>query len=71
MDTKTYTGLTAVKRALGPLAAKPTPERNSQWSSEILTDLFAVEQLLDWLENNGFEERELEVAGNEFVVRWR
>jgi hypothetical protein len=70
-DTKVYSGLTAVMQALGPPAPARPRGRPARWSKVTLRDLSAVEDLLDWLENNGFEERELEVAGSSFVVRWR
>jgi hypothetical protein len=68
-DTKTYSGLTAVVRALGPARTKPC--QPARWCEVTLTNLSAVEELLDWLENNGYEQREVRVAGDAFVVRWR
>jgi hypothetical protein len=70
-DTKVYSGLTAVMQSLGPPAPTKWPVAPARWSKVALRNLSAVEELLDWLENNGFEERELEVAGGSFVVRWR
>jgi hypothetical protein len=68
-DTKTYAGLTTVMRALGP--ARPRARQPKRWCEASLTSITSVEELLDWLENNGYERREVEVVGGRFVVRWR
>lgn len=42
------------------------------WRSIIVSDLSAAEELLDWAELEGYQERELIVLGNAtFLVRWR
>jgi hypothetical protein len=69
-DTKVYSGLTAVMQALDARApAKPRPA--PRWSKVTLAKLSAVEDLLDWLENNGYDERSVDLSGDAFVVRWR
>jgi hypothetical protein len=68
-DTKIFKGLTAVMRAIGP--SSPEARRPSRWSKVTIADLTAVEELLDWLENNGYDERRVDVAGDAFEVRWR
>jgi hypothetical protein len=68
-DTKTYTGLTVVMQALGP--ASPEARKPARQCKVSLTSLGAVEALLDWLENNGYDEREVGIVGDTFVVRWR
>jgi hypothetical protein len=69
-DTKTFAGLTAVMRALEAPDAVGR-QRPARWSRVALTSLAAVEALLDWLEASGYEQREVEVVGATFVVRWR
>lgn len=69
-DTKTYAGLTAIMQALGPCA--PAKSRQpARWCKVTLRNLSAVEDLLDWLENNGYEDRRVDVSDDAFVVRWR
>ena len=42
------------------------------WQSATVSDLTAAEELLDWAEAEGYQERELSVVGNDaFLVRWR
>ncbi|MBA4067896.1 MAG: hypothetical protein C0501_30185 [Isosphaera sp.] len=44
----------------------------ADWQLATVADLTAAEDLLDCLENQGYEERELVVLGNAcFAVRWR
>lgn len=44
----------------------------AEWHLTTVNDLTAAEELLDSLENQGYEERELVVLGNScFAVRWR
>ena len=44
----------------------------ADWQLTAVTDLTDAEELLDCLENQGIEERELLVLGNScFAVRWR
>ena len=68
-DTKTYTGLTSVLQALG--AGHPDPRRRGRWGKVALASLSDVEELLDWLENSGYDERRVDFADGAFVVRWR
>jgi hypothetical protein len=68
-DTKTFMGLTAVMRALAPTS--PKGRRPLRWCKVTIADLTRVEELLDWLENNGYDERRVAVDGDAFVVRWR
>ena len=68
-DTKTFAGLTAVMQSLGP--ARPKTRQPVRWCKVTLASLTVVEELLDWLENNGYDEREVRIAGDAFVVRWR
>ena len=50
-------------------AALPNP---SAWRWVIVPDLTTAEELLDWAEQKGYWERELQVLGNStFLVRWR
>ena len=69
-DTKVYSALTDVMQSLGARAAARARQK-PRWSKVALEDLSAVEELLDWLENNGYEERRVDASGGEFVVRWR
>jgi hypothetical protein len=42
------------------------------WRFVVLSDLTAAEELLDWAEEQGYQERELVVLGEStFLVRWR
>lgn len=62
-DTKIHAELTALTQ---PLA----PEHPPPWQKVTLTDLSAVEELLDRLENEGCDRR-LVIVEDLFVVRWR
>ena len=70
-DTKLFRSLTEVMRALGPPRSAPQSKSPTRWNQLELADLTEVEGLLDWLENAGYAEREVEVQGDRFVVRWR
>jgi hypothetical protein len=49
-----------------------TPATRTEWQLTTVTALSDAEELLDMLENQGIEERELVVMGNScFAVRWR
>ena len=53
----------------GERAALPAP---NVWRFVVLSDLAAAEELLDWAEAEGYQERELIVLGEStFLVRWR
>jgi hypothetical protein len=67
-DTKVHTSLTAVMR---PLGSEPRREIPTCWRQVTLTDLNAVEELLDSLDSAGCTEKQLTVIGGMFVVRWR
>jgi hypothetical protein len=48
------------------------PATRTDWQLTTVTALSDAEELLDMLENQGVEERELVVLGNScFAVRWR
>jgi|SRR6516165_7765549 hypothetical protein len=54
-----------------PAGGVRTPA-GAEWQLTTVNDLTAAEELLDCLENQGVEERELVVLGNScFAVRWR
>jgi hypothetical protein len=49
-----------------------TPSTRTEWQLTTVSALSDAEELLDVLENQGVEERELVVLGNScFAVRWR
>ncbi len=49
-----------------------TPSTRTDWQLTTVSALSDAEELLDMLENQGIEERELVVLGNScFAVRWR
>jgi hypothetical protein len=50
----------------------PQAANSTDWHMTTVDDLTDAESLLDCLENQGIEERELVVLGNScFAVRWR
>jgi len=51
---------------------QPQVANRTDWRMTTVDDLTAAEDLLDCLENQGIEERELVILGNScFAVRWR
>ena len=70
-DTQLFDTLTDVMRALAPPQRATRRKTPAVWHQVKLTDLTDVEELLDWLENAGYDERRLDLVGETFVVRWR
>jgi hypothetical protein len=51
---------------------QPHADPRTEWRMTTVNDLTDAEDLLDYLENQGIEDRELVVLGNScFAVRWR
>ncbi len=63
-ETLTFELSTTIMPALGP-------HRSAGWRTECVSDLSTAEQLLDWLEAEGVDERKLVIEESAFVVRWR
>jgi len=54
------------------LLARPVVKAEMDWQKVADLDKSQAEQLLDWLENNGFEQREItESATGRLTIRYR
>jgi hypothetical protein len=63
-DTKTHLCLTSEMLSL--------PQHVSRWKRSTVQSLRTAEELLDWVETQGFRERRFEsITPSGFVVKWR
>jgi hypothetical protein len=65
-ETELHAALTTT---VHPLA--PEHRSETSWRQAVLTELCAVEELLDGLDCSGHTQRRLTIIGDTFVLRWR
>ncbi len=54
------------------IALLSIPSHSNNWQSSTVNNTDSAEELLDWADDHGFLERQLEILSpSEFVVKWR